>query len=345
MTRNLFSKLIALTAGIILLIVAYNHNQKSLYEISGTAYGTRWSITSTEYISDLHKNNIISIINRIDYVASNYKKDSEIALINFSQKNNFKISNDLLNILTIAKDVEGSSNGFYNIMMAKVSSQLGFSPRFNNTLNQTNISSYNIDTQNLILSRDSSNWFDLSSIAKGYAVQKIHEYLVNQNLNNHYIDIGGEIIINGINVNNPWIVGIQNPLSFKDNASTIIQSKNNFLAIATSGEYINYKTGANGEKVTHTINPNTLESVKHNILSVTVLHHNSATYADAYATAFNAMGPELAIDIANQYNIALMLIVQEAPAKEEAPEEETPAEENENNVNFIYSNKWYDLVI
>ena len=57
------------------------------------------------------------------------------------------------------------------------------------------------------------------------------------------------------------------------------------------------------------------------------------------------MGPELAIDIANQYNIALMLIVQEAPAKEEAPEEETPAEENENNVNFIYSNKWYDLVI
>jgi hypothetical protein len=76
-----------------------------------------------------------------------------------------------------------------------------------------------------------------------------------------------------------------------------------------------------------------------------LLDHNSATYADAYATAFNAMGPELAIDIANQYNIALMLIVQEAPAEEEAPEEETPAEENENNVNFIYSNKWYDLVI
>ena len=62
MTRNLFSKLIALIAGIILLVVAYNHNQKSLYEISGSAYGTRWSISSTEYISDLHKNNIISII-------------------------------------------------------------------------------------------------------------------------------------------------------------------------------------------------------------------------------------------------------------------------------------------
>ena len=325
MTRNLFSKLIALTAGIILLIVAYNHNQKSLYEISGTAYGTRWSITSTEYISDLHKNNIISIINRIDYVASNYKKDSEIALINFSQKNNFKISNDLLNILTIAKDVEGSSNGFYNIMMAKVSSQLGFSPRFNNTLNQTNISSYNIDTQNLILSRDSSNWFDLSSIAKGYAVQCIHNYLKENNMNNHLIDIGGEIIINGKNIDDNWKVGIQDPSYMSNKALKIITNDNSsFLAIATSGEYRNFKIGDNGNKVSHTINPKTLQSINNKILSVTVLHESSATYADAYATAFNAMGYKQAFVKSNELNVASMFVL--------------------NNDEIVYSNKWYDLV-
>ena len=325
MTRNLFSKLIALTAGIILLIVAYNHNQKSLYEISGTAYGTRWSITSTEYISDLHKNNIISIINRIDYVASNYKKDSEIALINFSQKNNFKISNDLLNILTIAKDVEGSSNGFYNIMMGKVSSQLGFSPRFNNTLNQTNISSYNIDTQNLILSRDSSNWFDLSSIAKGYAVQCIHNYLKENNMNNHLIDIGGEIIINGKNIDDNWKVGIQDPSYINNKALKIITNDNSsFLAIATSGEYRNFKIGDNGNKVSHTINPKTLRSINNKILSVTVLHESSATYADAYATAFNAMGYKQAFVKSNELNVASMFVL--------------------NNDEIVYSNKWYDLV-
>jgi thiamine biosynthesis lipoprotein len=324
-TRNLFSKLIALTAGIILLIVAYNHNLKSLYEISGTAYGTRWSITSTEYISDLHKNNIISIINRIDYVASNYKKDSEIALINFSQKNNFKISKDLLNILTIAKDVEGSSNGFYNIMMAKVSSQLGFSPSFNNTLNQTNISSYNIDNQNLILSRDSSNWFDLSSIAKGYAVQSIHNYLKENNMNNHLIDIGGEIIINGKNIDDNWKVGIQDPSYMNNKALKIITNDNSsFLAIATSGEYRNFKIGDNGNKVSHTINPKTLQSINNKILSVTVLHESSATYADAYATAFNAMGYKQALVKSNELNVASMFVL--------------------NNDEIVYSNKWYDLV-
>ena len=218
MTRNLFSKLIALISGIILLVVAYNHNQKSLYEISGSAYGTRWSISSTEYISDLHKNNIISIINRIDYVASNYKEDSEIAIINFSQGNDFKISSDLLNILIIAKDVEKSSDGFYNIMMGKVSGQLGFSPDFNNTLNQTKVSSYTIDDQNFILYRDSSNWFDLSSIAKGYAVQTIHNYLKDNNMNNHLIDIGGEIIVNGSSTEDNWKIGIQDPSSISNKA-------------------------------------------------------------------------------------------------------------------------------
>ncbi len=324
MTRNLFSKLIALISGIILLVVAYNHNQKSLYEISGSAYGTRWSISSTEYISDLHKNNIISIINRIDYVASNYKEDSEIAIINFSQGNDFKISSDLLNILIIAKDVENSSDGFYNIMMGKVSGQLGFSPDFNNTLNQVKVSSYTIDEQNFILYRDSSNWFDLSSIAKGYAVQTIHNYLKENNMNNHLIDIGGEIIVNGSSIEDNWKIGIQDPSSISNKALKVITNKNSsFLAIATSGEYRNYKIDDNGDKVSHTINPNTLKSISNKILSVTVLHESSATYADAYATALNVMGLEKALDKSNELNIASMFILE--------------------NDEIVYSNKWYDL--
>ena len=324
MTRNLFSKLIALIAGIILLVVAYNHNQKSLYEISGSAYGTRWSISSTEYISDLHKNNIISIINRIDYVASNYKEDSEIAIINFSQGNDFKISSDLLNILIIAKDVENSSDGFYNIMMGKVSGQLGFSPDFNNTLDQVKVSSYTIDDQNSILYRDSSNWFDLSSIAKGYAVQTIHNYLKENNMNNHLIDIGGEIIVNGSSIEDNWKIGIQDPSSISNKALKVITNKNSsFLAIATSGEYRNHKIDDNGDKVSHTINPNTLKSISNKILSVTVLHESSATYADAYATALNVMGLEKALDKSNELNIASMFILE--------------------NDEIVYSNKWYDL--
>ena len=53
------------------------------------------------------------------------------------------------------------------------------------------------------------------------------------------IDIGGEIIISGNKHGDPWNIGIQNPLSDIDNSTiTINNSDHNFLAIATSGEYI-----------------------------------------------------------------------------------------------------------
>ena len=63
MSRYFFSKLIALIAGVILLLIAYNHNANSLYVISGNAYGTTWSVSSPQYIADNHKEAIKDIIN------------------------------------------------------------------------------------------------------------------------------------------------------------------------------------------------------------------------------------------------------------------------------------------
>ena len=329
MSRYLISKIIALLAGLILLLIAFNHNSSSIYYISGQAYGTSWSVSSSEYIADHHKEEIKNIINDIDFVASNYKPESEISKINMNYSEYQFVSSDLFNILKIAKVVELESENFYNIMLGKVSSNLGFSPNFGNKLLQKNISTYDLDEMNSSLIRYSDNWFDLSSIAKGYAVQKIHDYLESNNLINHLIDIGGEIIISGNKHGDPWNIGIQNPLSDIDNSTiTINNSDHNFLAIATSGEYRNFKFDKDGNKITHTIDPNTLTSINNNILSVTVINDSSATYADAYATAFNAMGMKKAIDIANKNNVAIMVIYK-----------------NDDVIDIIFSDKWYDLFV
>lgn len=327
MSRYFISKILALSAGIILLIVAYFHNQNSIFIISGEAYGTSWSVSSSEYIGDHHKDKIKKIIYEIDLVASNYKSESEISQINLNYKENQFISDDLFNILSIAKSVENISKGYYNIMLGKISSNLGFAPDFGNDVIQKKISTFELDEKNNSLSRYSNNWFDLSSIAKGYAVQKIHKYLISNKLENHVIDIGGEIIINGNKNGKPWNIGIQNPLFNQDIAYSTINNKNNeFLAIATSGEYRNYKISSEGQKVTHTINPVTLSSINNSILSVTVVSETSATFADAYATAFNAMGTSMALEIANNNKIATMIIYKP-----------------KNDIDIIFSDKWYDL--
>ena len=330
MSRYFFSKIIALFAGIVLLLIAYNHNANSLYVISGNAYGTTWSVSSPQYIADNHKEAIKNIINDIDYVASNYKSESEISKINMNFKGFHFVSDELFDILKIAKSVEAISEGYYNIMLGKISSSLGFAPDFGKNPLQKKLSTYELDETNRSLIRYSENWFDLSSIAKGYAVQKIHQYLSLSSLNNHLIDIGGEIIISGSKNGKPWNVGIQNPLSNTDSSTTTINNENNdFLAIATSGEYRNFKLDKDGNKITHTINPLTLSSIDNDILSVTVINEYSATYSDAYATAFNAMGMSKAIEIANKNEIATMIIFR-----------------NDNDViDIVFSDKWYDLFI
>ena len=82
----------------------------------------------------------------------------------------------------------------------------------------------------------------MSSIAKGFAVQQIHDYLISNDLTNHLIDIGGEVILNGTNKSNAWVIGIQDPRNQLDKPFFLVSNdKSNFLAIATSGEYRNYR--------------------------------------------------------------------------------------------------------
>ena len=330
LNRYIFSKLLALSVGLFCIYLAYNFNSTNLYSISGNAYGTTWSVSSTEFIADHHEKKILAIIDDVDNTASNYKSDSEIAIINNSPiKTELVISNDLYSILDEAKLTSNIFKSFYDITLGKVSSSLGFSPTFNiDVSNNPNVRTYILNKSNQTVLKSSNFWFDLSSIAKGYAVQKIHEYLISNNLPNHLIDIGGEVIINGFNYKEPWMVGIQDPSSYSNKSIYVISNINGeMLSIATSGEYRNFKISPDGTKQTHTINPNNQKSIISNVLSVTVLDSKSATQADAYATGFNAMGGEESINLANKQGIPVMLI-----------------NSKNDEIELLFSDKWYDFV-
>ncbi|MCB0445800.1 MAG: FAD:protein FMN transferase, partial [Gelidibacter sp.] len=62
-------------------------------------------------------------------------------------------------------------------------------------------------------------------------------------------------------------------------------------AMATSGTYRKFKTDENGNRYSHIIDTKTGYPSKTNLLSISVIADNCMT-ADAYATAFKAMGIE-----------------------------------------------------
>jgi thiamine biosynthesis lipoprotein len=140
---------------------------------------------------------------------------------------------------------------------------------------------------------------DFSAIAKGDAVDEIGRLLEKNGISNYFVEIGGEIRTRGTTSSGfAWRTGIRQPQekSSQTNLQMIVELKNK--ALATSGNYENYhEDPTTGQKYAHTINPQTGYPERNNLLSASVLTPECGT-ADAFATAFMAMGLETAWEIA-----------------------------------------------
>jgi thiamine biosynthesis lipoprotein len=311
LNRSIVSKLIALAIGLTCILLAYNYNKSATYKISGSIYGTYWQLVSTTYISDSVKKSIKDELKRIDLIASNYKKDSELSRINKASINEkILISSDMFSLLSFAESLYQITDGFYDITLGSLVIQQGFGPdntMIENTL-PVSLKRFNLISNNTLIKNDNFQ-FDLSSIAKGYAVDKIAELLVQSNRKNFLFDVGGEIISSGSKHGVPWLIGIQNP-SITQNQSIMEVSSSDYLAVATSGEYRNQKINDSGDIISHTFVPNTKLSIEDKSYSVTVASDKSSMRADAWATALNVLGPDKGIKLANEQDIAVMYIMQ-----------------------------------
>jgi thiamine biosynthesis lipoprotein len=312
LSRLAISKLIAIAVGIICIFFAYNYNKSATYQISGSIYGTYWQLISTEYITDALKKEIEEELSRIDYIASNYKKTSEISRINSAPVNQIiDVSQEMYSLLSFAENLNQVTDGYYDVTLGGLVIENGFGPTDAMTENALPTSNKRFDfvSANAIVKNDNFQ-FDLSSIAKGYAVDAISKILLQADRNNFLIDIGGEIIVNGSKHGAPWVIGIQNPSSI-NNQSVVQILRTGFLAIATSGEYRNTKLNDSGQIISHTFIPSTKKSIENKSFSVTVVSEKSSMIADAWATAMNVMGPQKGITLANQEGIAAMYIMPE----------------------------------
>ena len=153
-----------------------------------------------------------------------------------------------------------------------------------------------------IVKSDPRLQIDLNSVAKGYVVDLIAEWLDRQGVENYIVEVGGEICAKGVNAKGiAWRVGVDTPF---DNNNTpgahqqkVVQISG--LALATSGNYRRFYYNDAGERISHTLNPQTGRSQTTSLLSATVIAPRCAV-ADALATAFMASGEKEAIALAKR---------------------------------------------
>ena len=158
------------------------------------------------------------------------------------------------------------------------------------------------DENNTVFITDPYVSLDVGSVAKGYATQRVAEYLVTENVKNAVIDAGGNLkALSGKYNGKDWITGIRNPnnpsLSPDDSLLTIQYSGDK--SAVTSGDYERVFIANDGKSYSHIIDPDTTYPAD-KYRSVTIIT-TDAGVADCLSTALFCLDYEDGLKVIEQY--------------------------------------------
>jgi FAD:protein FMN transferase len=152
---------------------------------------------------------------------------------------------------------------------------------------------------------------DLGGIAKGYAVDCVRDTLLALGVGDALIDLSGNIALLGAPPGREaWRLGLRDPA---DRATTLGRLSLPRAAVATSGDYEQF-FAQDGKRYGHILDPRRGWPVD-SLASVTVVM-DSATLADAWATALTVLGPAAARRLAAARPDMDVILVERRPEAE-----------------------------
>ena len=262
--------------------------------ISGQVFGTSYSAIYNSEIN--YEKQFDSLFYAINKSMSTYIPNSDISKINKNE--DVEVDVHFKNVFKASKEIYRFTEGAFDPTIGAVVNAWDFGPEGKiENLDSIKIAQLmevvglnRVGLVNGKIQKPSPIKLDFNAIAKGYGVDVIAEFLESKKVTDYLVEIGGEIRCKGINQvkQKEWKVGIETP-RFDGQQSLLkaISLKNE--AMATSGTYRKFKIDSLGNRYAHIINTKTGYPSKTNLLSVSVIANDCMT-ADAYATAFKAMG-------------------------------------------------------
>ena len=296
-------------------------------ELAGATMGTRWSLKlhAPEIDSAARsrlESEVQATLDRVEGLMSTWDPDSELSRLNrHPEASPFPVSPATAGVLDVARRVSDLTGGAFDVTVRPLVSAWGFGA--------TDRAPVPPDPAELEALRDRVGYrllridlptgrvskarpdveIDLSAIAKGFGVDEAARTLLERGHRNFLVEVGGELRASGLRSDGrPWRVAIERP----DAAGRAIHRVVGLTdrALATSGDYRNYYE-RDGRRFSHLIDPRTAAPVTHDLASVSVIHE-SATWADALATALSVLGPEEGAALAEREGLAVHFIVRGA---------------------------------
>jgi thiamine biosynthesis lipoprotein ApbE len=302
-----------------------------LFKKAALSMGTLFEVTiyaADKYIAEKTFNDIFQELNRLDYLMSNYKKESVLSQLNKSASAGPTDCNkELANVIEQSLQYSEITDGAFDITIGPLMKKWGFFKKQGRIPGKEELVSVleSVSYKNIIIEektkkslaknpittktvffKNADTQIDLGGIGKGYAVDRVHSVLKLNGINSALINFAGNIYTFGTPPGKEsWVIGLQHPRESEGLLGTFeIKDK----AVSTSGDYEKFFT-IEGKRYSHIIDPRTGNPVK-GVVSVTIVTGN-ATRADALSTGVFVLGAEKGMDLIEQLQDVEGIIVYE----------------------------------
>ncbi|HEX5005993.1 MAG TPA: FAD:protein FMN transferase [Hyphomonadaceae bacterium] len=280
--------------------------------LSGATMGTGWSLAfaAPERIANA---DVVAALEetfaRVIREMSGWENESELCRFNRGEVGWRKLPPDFHHVLSRAMEIAELTGGAYDPCLGARVQELGFGPsavhpgfRRGERNKMQGWRDVRLDPDTRRAFQPGGVTLDLSSIAKGHAVDLCAARLKALGIASFLMEIGGEFAGEGVKPDGkPWWVELQLsdiPLAPGEPPHTDVALVN--LALATSGDFVRRR-----EDVSHLLDGRTGEPLNGALSGVSVMHA-SAMEADGWATAVFALGPEAGMMMADAQKLAVV---------------------------------------
>lgn len=274
-------------------------------EIHGSTMGTSYSVVinnrdQKNIDPQQVKRTLDERLKKINDIFSTYIPHSTISRFNQSiHTNAFIVEPEFVVVTERALEIGKLTEGVFNIALDPLINLWGFdrmgrinkkpeAHKIQEALRQSD-SRHLVVQKNALIKSSPHLAINLSGIAKGWAVDDLARLIERQGFDNFLVEIGGEMVARGKNAKNQsWRIGIEDP-RFVGQNKFIAQVNLSSMALASSGNYLNFFVDNDGQHYHHILDPRTGYPSKNDIISVSVIAPDCMT-ADALATAALILG-------------------------------------------------------
>ena len=244
----------------------------------------------------------VTRVNQLEGLLSRTRAGSDVAALHLAAPEAAPVSEDTLQILTLARAWHTKTDGAFDVTIAPVTTAWGFggggehqvpSPeKLQELLAMVDGSSLLLTNSTAALPKKGME-IDLGGIAKGYASAQAEQILRSHGIQSALLDLGRNITVIGTKPDGSnWRIAVQDPVN--SNGTVGVLSLQDCSAV-TSGGYQRYFE-QDGVVYHHIIDPRTGYPANSGLISATVVCSDS-TLADLLSTAVFVLGEDAALNL------------------------------------------------